>query len=573
MKLLTECDLDAGVSPAIGDTVILGDWTRCRPQTAVTAESIRGRWWRRPYEADGGRGVMLCVEQRDKDYPESCLAPALTYPLRLEGTYEIWVGTYRDVAQGGIDIKFSGDTAYHSIRPAMGDAISEWPPTDTGKLVECLWQTAALSGQDICLRQPHGTYGTFWWGLCNAHIAYLKLIRRDPAQVRREETELARLERKTVIWDRDGFSYIWQWGEQNLDCILQQVEMLRGTADILNWCIGESLFFTNFPHPMAGTRYHGGDRLGDHRYGRTCNYFEDQGIDVLRLLVERCHDVGMKIHASQRANHLLFGAHETVKAQHPEWLGTAGRLNYANEELQRFMADHLLYIPGHYDVDGLTIDFTRAPLFFPADQEDKCELMTRYLRLLRAGLDRVGRERGRPVSLFVSFECEGMYRPHAFRPRGWTPELTGLDIRTWVNERLVDCIMPEGKDAADYIAMCRGTGVMCCPRRSASLTLDGQVLRGEWQDRPPGDPVAAENKQDICFEKEYGPLEIFAGILKWYDAGADGVFLFNQEGGGTVLRHLRYPELMRQEIAAGVSHGHRVLGRATWTETEARRPT
>ena len=562
---LTERDLAAGFEPSIGDTVILSDLARCQPQHAIALENVKGKWWLRRYTTESGQGEMLCVEQRDMQDPQSCLAPALTYPLRLEGTYDIWVGTYRDVAQGGIDIKLSGDTTYFPIRPALEDAIDQWPPTDTGRLVECFWTTRELAGQEILLRQPHGTYGTIWWGMCNAHVAYIKLIRRDPAQLRQGREDLARLKRKTVIWDRDGYSYVWQWGEQNLDCILQQIEMLRDAADIVNWCTGPTLQAW-FPHPMSLARSTTAGRLGDQRFTRVYRYFEEQGMDILQVLVERCVRLGLKIHTSCRANKVTSHNRADLQAKHPAWLGQHG-LNYADEGLQAFLTEYLLYIPEHYDVDGLTIDLTRAPLFFNDDQPGKMEAMTRYLRGLRTGLDRLGRAKGKRLDLFVTFECEGMYRNSSvlFRPRGWTPSYQGLDVQTWVNERIVDCIMPEGKDVEEYIAMCRGTPVMCCPRLSASLTFDGQILRGDWQDRPPGDPQAHEDKRDICIEKEYGPLEILAGILKWYDAGAHGVFLFNQEGGGTPLRHLRYPELSRQELAAGRPYGRQVRERITWS--------
>ena len=34
----------------------------------------------------------------------------------------------------------------------------------------------------------------------------------------------ARLDRKGVMMDRDGLNYVWDWGEDNLDCILQPAE-------------------------------------------------------------------------------------------------------------------------------------------------------------------------------------------------------------------------------------------------------------------------------------------------------------------------------------------------------------
>jgi hypothetical protein len=46
-----------------------------------------------------------------------------------------------------------------------------------------------------------------------------------------------------------------------------------------------------------------------------------------------------------------------------------------------------------------------------------------------------------------------------------------------------------------------------------------------------------------------GTKDAIQGTLDWYAAGAAGVFLFNRSDAWTTLRHLPYPELLRQELA------------------------
>ena len=144
---LTDSDLSAGKKPKIGDTVILSDFTRCFPRSAVGNENVKGKWWLRDYQtADGKKGQMICVEQRDMDNPKSCLVPAITYRLELEGVYDIWVGTYIPVNAGGVDIKLTSDKIYSPIDPAE-EGIKQWPPVERiGKLVECFFKTASLTG-------------------------------------------------------------------------------------------------------------------------------------------------------------------------------------------------------------------------------------------------------------------------------------------------------------------------------------------------------------------------------------------------------------------------------------------
>jgi len=547
---LTDEDIKAGRQPQVGDTVVLDGFANCSPSSAIRQESVEGKWWLRDYRtADGRTRTMLCVEERDRDAPASCIAPELTYDVNLEGVYDIWVGTYRDVGFGGIDIKLSNDRVYMPINPC-DDGVTAWPqPADqVGRLAECFYKTADLTGQDIHLRQPHGTYGTFWWGWCKAHVAYLKLVRRDPESVKQEAARRAKLDRKQVMNDRDGFSYVWQWGEENLDCILQQVEELRhGGCDVFNWCIGSSLN-TNFPHPMTTGRIGGGARLGDARAERVFRYFEANRIDVLKVLTDRCHEVGVKIFVSHRAN--SPDTNNNIWKEHPKWWGKHG-LDYANPELRAFLLEYLLYIPEHYDVDGLTIDYTRHPPFMDPGQES---LLSEYLRGLRSGLDKIGQRKGKHLPLHVSFEANNW--------RGNTPQSAGLDVATWVNEGIVDCIMPEGREVGKYIEMCKGKKAQCWPRRGAGLHFDGTIIDVKHT----FDPTPADDKHDRYLEVDYAPLQVLSGALKWYEAGADGIFLFNQDGYTTPLRNIGYPELIREEIAAGQPFGRRVGEEIEWLE-------
>ncbi len=541
--VLTDKDLAAGKTPKVGDTVILSDFTRCFPRSAVGGKNVKGKWWLRPYEtADGKKGQMICVEQRDMDNPKSCLVPALTYPVELEGIYDIWVGTYIPLNAGGVDIKLTSDKIYSPIDPAE-DGIKQWPPVERiGKLVECFFKTASLTGENIQLRQPHGTYQSYWWGLCNAHVDYIKLIRRSPKDVKREAEKKAKMEKKGVIVDRDGFSYFWWWGENNLDCILQQVQNLsHNNVEAMNLCVSE-LDGTNFPHPMVTkTITPGGPRLGDKRAKAVMEYFAENKIDFLQTMINRCHEVGIEIYASQRAG--------------------SGK-DYGNAEEKKFWLDFLLWIPENYDVDGLTLDFTRHPPFFEEDlpQQEQFDHINNYLRQLRARLDKLGDERGKRFALNASFETGLQYR--SFR----TAESSGLDVQTWVDENLVDRIMPEGRQVSKYIEMCKGKKVLCYPKRGAGMAFDGSIIKQNH----PGDPVASDNKQDRWREEDYTPIELLTGILKWYDQGADGVFLFNLEpdmwGSYVTMRNLPYPEIIRKEVASGQPFGRRVGGKIKWLE-------
>jgi len=543
-------DIASGRIPAFGDTIILSDFARCEPSTALSESSQKGKWWLRPHTTEKGSGRILCVEQRDMDDPESCIAPALTYPLDLKGAYDIWVAVYRPVFGGGIDIKLTTDRTYTHMDP-WEEAHNDWtPPAKVGNLVECFYKTAKLRGQDIHLRQPHGTYQSFWWGLCNAHVAYVKLVRRWPREVRGQQERLEGLQRKGVVIDRDGFSHLWNWGVEDIDCVLGQVEQMQyGNVEAVNWCIGGSMA-TNFPHPMTG-RIVTHNRLGDRRATRVHQSFIDRGIDILQVLVERCREIGIKIYASHRANVHYYPS--KAWDEHPDWrLKNSRGLDYANPSARGYYRDMLLYIAEHYDIDGLTIDFTRHRRHFNPGQEDEFGHMNTYLRELRAGLDEIGAKKGRRLVLNASFTAGVWYD-------SWTPAQQGLDVHTWVEEGFVDCIMPVGRDHMKYINMCAGKATKCYPRVTYQSTFDGNAAGKNIHD-----PTPNEDKKDRPDNFHLGPWDYIKGVKAWYDAGADGVMLFNLPDAWTTLRPLPYPGLLAEQMQSKDLYGRREGPAVTW---------
>lgn len=548
----------AGSPTAEGATIILDDFATCLPRSAIATESVKGKWWLREYHtASGQTGTMLCVEERDMDNPETCLVPEVKYPVKLEGMYDIWVGTYRPAFGGGVDIKLSRDKVYGTLDPWQ-TGLNQWPPPDeqTGRIVECFWKTADLTDQDIYLRQPHGTYGSFWWGWCQTHVAYIKLIPRDPQEVARYAAERLKVREKGAIINRDGFSWIWSWGTDNLDCILQQVENLQyDNVDAVDFCIG-GLASANFNHPMTSGRVGipGGRRLGDKRARRVFQKFYQEDTDILKILTQRCHELRIKIYASHRFNARYQVS--DVWRQHPEWRLESGRAwDLSKPGPREYCRDFLLYVAENYDIDGITLDFSRgARRHVNPDEPNKLEPMNRFMRDFRAGLNKIAEAKGKALALNATFVCHTRYESA-------TPADQGLDIKTWVDEGLVDLIMPHGRDAMDYVKMCKGEKAKCYVRTSRGLDFAGQALGAHHHD-----PRPEEDKKDRPVIQRWFPLDYIEELLRWYDAGADGVFLFNLSDGWVTYRNLGYPKLLREEVASGQPLGMRERPPVEWME-------
>jgi hypothetical protein len=198
-----------------------------------------------------------------------------------------------------------------------------------------------------------------------------------------------------------------------------------------------------------------------------------------------------------------------LKVEHPEMLigdeSQRGRvadglaaamwsgLDYAHQKVRD---DRLWWIQNtamQYDLDGVDLNFFRMPWCFKLGEDDKhTPLMTDFIRQARKRLDAVSRQRGRPVLL-------GVRVPGTIE----TCNRIGLDIETWLRERLVDRLLTGGgyvcysTPAEELVKLGHRfeVPVYPCINCPASYTLGGDNLR-----------AAASN-------------------LWW--AGADGIYLWN----------------------------------------------
>ena len=168
-----------------------------------------------------------------------------------------------------------------------------------------------------------------------------------------------------------------------------------------------------------------------------------QGLDPLKLLVDRAHHHGMGFYGSLR---LSIGAGQTLGwnannflASHPEWYvetdlpaGKFGHLDFTFEPVRQERFDLIEESMTRYDVDGFELDFAFSPTFFrPERREAGQEILTEYLREIRRLAQRAGAARGRPITLGARV----------------LPNLAGnlqagLDVSAWLREGYLDFVVP-----------------------------------------------------------------------------------------------------------------------------------
>lgn len=242
-----------------------------------------------------------------------------------------------------------------------------------------------------------------------------------------------------------------------------------------------------------------------------------QGTDPLRVIVEWCHANDLEAFWSMRVNdthdagnvpmrpqwkldrpHLLMGTDE----QRPRYGGWTA-VDYGEEEVRDLAFEVIADVLRRYDVDGVELDFYRHPVLFrahaqggQATDENRAQF-TELLRRVRAEADAIGAERGRPILISARVPDSLDYAA-----------AIGLDLRTWIEERLLDIVIPSGYVQfvpwRETVALCHANGVACYP------CLSNATMR------------------DLANRALRGNIETYrARAVNAWAAGADGLQIFN----------------------------------------------
>jgi len=253
------------------------------------------------------------------------------------------------------------------------------------------------------------------------------------------------------------------------------------------------------------------------------------GKDCLELVVERCHEGGVEVFWTHRVN----GVHDSVpgndwllsqwKRKHPECLmgkvadfkeytalhprGWWSALDFARSEVTDYLCRINEEICRRYDVDGIEIDYFRAPLFFrpnldfkPATEE-QVEIMTGFQRRVREIARREGQRRGRPILLAVRVPMTKEACRHI-----------GIDIEAWLAEDLLDLLVTGG----GYVPFTMPTRELVELGHAHNVPVYPTISSSGMQARQPDGPQ--RRRQDRAW---FG-----AAATAWYN-GADGMYTFN----------------------------------------------
>ena len=259
----------------------------------------------------------------------------------------------------------------------------------------------------------------------------------------------------------------------------------------------------------------------------------EAGTDPLSLTIEACRERGVLIVVSYRMNAEDFYGHELdlydFGRQHKD-LRIPGRtcLDPVHPEVFKHRMEIFTEVANTYDVDGIEFDFRRW-CFMVSEPHKNHTVLTRMVAETHKMLSEVAQRKGRRKLLLgarVGPMLDGPFNQDDFPgatkglPTNQSCTDLGLDVRTWVQEGLVDYLCPTLfwprwpglPRTKEFVERTRGTDIGVYP------TLWPMPA---WLDEGP--PLELDDRQRLLRYKN----ELCHLALQLYKGGADGISTFN----------------------------------------------
>ncbi|MDA1165120.1 MAG: hypothetical protein O3B13_18640 [Planctomycetota bacterium] len=328
--------------------------------------------------------------------------------------------------------------------------------------------------------------------------------------------------RRRVIYNNDGDD-IWAKGTDTVEKFLgvRHTPLLDSHVDSIHYCTTQS--FNHFTHD---TRVAEVFRAKSGKFaGNNLQPFLDQKTDGLRMSSEFARKNGLEsiwtlrmndIHDAWTAEFLsdwkrqdptrvmsTLAAAKDFKDRRRLW----SLVDFEHPDVQPRLLEIIEEVLQNYDVDGVELDFLRAPFYFrtgydgqPAT-DSQIEILTRLVRAIHQLVQKESEKRGEPLLLTARVPT--------------TVSLCrriGIEIESWLEEKLLDTMSLGGGyitfdvPVAELIALGHQHGLPVYPCLSQSGLMQ----------RP---PRGTSTKQ---------PPEAWLGAAArlWAD-GADGIYSFN----------------------------------------------
>ncbi len=450
------------LAPAADQSVYLSDLDRCRPSSALSRRWEHHTWRLLEYQAQSFRGTMLVAAEDSR-------APEVIYPDPPSGWHEIYIGLVRKPFEEPkqVQVRLTDDPAFTTLtgRPGDKDHQENWAD-------EIFWKVANLTGRGIALRQIVSPEIRHAW------VPFIKLVPLSEKQIRVVQDDRTQSATRRLFVHTDAH-FVNPTGSalelQNYIEPLRHTDVARiywegGGGDQLLYFskLGQD-FLDKYPQTGNYPEEVFYPRKIDRLWVESWKAYRRLGVDPLRVAAEFCQQASLEFHASYRVGGFVYPPPHDPRPgssfyqQHPDLVCVARdgtrlpRISYAFPETRRFVVSLFREMASGYPIDGVCLLYNRRPplLVYEAplvegyrekfgrdprqmDPEDPSWLsyrgsfLTLFMRELREAMDRVSEEKKLDRRLQIS----------AVVSRYQENRLHGMDLKAWIQEGLVDTIIP-----------------------------------------------------------------------------------------------------------------------------------
>ena len=450
----------AELAPTGDKAVYLSDLDHCSPASALSRLWQQNTWRLLDYRAESFSGTMLVAAEDSR-------APEVTYAHPPGGWHEIYIGLIRKPFEGPkrVQLRLTDDPAFTTITglPGEKDHQENWAD-------EIFWKVADLTDRGIVLRQIISPE------IHHAWVPFIKLIPLSEKKIRLVQADRKQRATRSLFVHSDAH-FANPSGSaltiQNYIEPLRHTDVARiywegGGGDRVVYFsqLGRD-FLDEYPQNNPDQAFY--PRKIDRLWVESWKAYHRLGVDPFRVAAEFCHQGGLEFHASYRVGGFVYppphdpGPGRSFYQEHPDLVCVARdgtrlpRISYAFAETRRFVVSLFREMASGYPIDGVCVLYNRRPplLVYEAplvegyrerfgqdprkmDPEDpgwlsyRASFLTHFMRELREEMDRVAEEKKLNRRLQIS----------AVVPRYQENHLLGMDLKTWIQQELVDTIIP-----------------------------------------------------------------------------------------------------------------------------------
>lgn len=343
-------------------------------------------------------------------------------------------------------------------------------------------------------------------------------MNENDAEILTKKRKAAMSKRRRLIFDNDGGDVtVLCQGTSERDLLeTRTIPALDAGADAYIYTTGGGFGVGKHDSRVGSVLK---TRQGHFSNNKTAEFIRN-GTDCLRIQAEYVKSRGVEFFWGMRMNDThdahYGGVHKIdnqFKHDNPEVMfgegvkhGAVTAVDYLSDKVRNFALAYILDVVDRYDVDGVWLDFFRHPIFFrsnaqglPATDEE-IAAMTDLLRRLKDELDQRRLRDGKYYLVAVRVPDSVDYA-----------RAIGLDLETWLGEALIDLLFTTSylklNDWSHSVELGHRHGVPVYP------SLDESRVRSEHS-------LHRRN----CLKGFFGR------IMNAWDAGCDGIFMFNNSG-------------------------------------------